>query len=679
MDNYTILDTLAIIKCLFVWFTVSTVQGYGIGCLTNILSFRSRSLLRQLGLSALLSMAVLPVFYGLIGTYFGSNQITHFALATLFASSFIILCSIHRILRALRYFRLDLAANRVFLIVTFIWIFIALFVLVDIQIGQNLYLSLAMYDHGTKVATGDAIARSGFPPNNPYYYPGHAVPFNYHYYWALLCMVVSNIYGSAYDTRIAVLSGVIWTGIVFLCVLDLAARFFTGAQNSSSQSVLFSFGLLAVSNLYILIALPVNFYRQLLMGKSAYSAISWWTFVHIDPLIEVMIWVPHHVAALSIGLLASILISQEEHYRTIKQRVCLILIAGIALASDFGLSVYVCIGFCVAWGVWILFNCKENQYRKALITVSAGLIAGLLILPYLHELSHAATRSGGLCISVGKFELLDWFIPSINHAPKFLHQLAYIFCLPLRYFFGMGFYLIGAIIYWQTASKEKLRNSDKVLLTIALTSFALASFVQSADKASGFEWRVIMPAQFACLIWSAQYLAQRWNRMQSLRLPRFQIGLCLLGIACSIYALYLDRTSLIQLLDAGRVYKLRSLYSSLANALPLQSVTQHNPNNQGLPVNIITLLYSHRQVCCSEDTKGVPNCPDEREYRRVTSDLRRLFSTATTADAIDICHRYRIDVVVIDDGDKLWFDQSAWTQQFPVIAENSRARAYLIK
>ena len=68
-----------------------------------------------------------------------------------------------------------------------IWIAFALFMLVDIQVGKNLYLSLADYDYNHRIAITDAICRTGVPPENPFFHPGHSVPLIYYYYWMIVC------------------------------------------------------------------------------------------------------------------------------------------------------------------------------------------------------------------------------------------------------------------------------------------------------------------------------------------------------------------------------------------------------------------------------------------------------------------------------------------------------------
>lgn len=679
MGEFTLLDLLAIIKCLIVWFLVSTAQGYTIGALTNVLNFRSRTPLRQLSFSALLSMAVIPALLSLVGISIGAKYITYLALTLTFAAVVIIIFKRQRVLRGLRYIKLDLAANRAFLFVTAIWICLGITMLVDIQIGDKIYPSVTMYDHSAKVGLADIIARSGIPPSNPYFYPGHLVPVFYHYYWALLCTVISSICGSPYDTRMAVLAGVIWTGIVFLCAIDLGARYFKSAKVNSSLSVLFSFGLLAVSNLYALILMPINLAGLFFKGKNVYASLCWWTTEQVNPLVHAMTWVPHHIAGLSVGILASIFILQSSSCRSTKERAWLILLAGLALASSVGLSAYTAFGFSAGWGAWAIYNLFIRQYKQFFITLAVGLIGGFLLVPYLHEMVGGTAKVAGLIITIGKFEPIDWLIPALSHSSKFIHQVVYFFCLPLRYFLGMGFCFVAPILYWRSAVEERNSKTDTFLLVMALTTLTLGSLLHSKANSNDFGWRVILPAQFICLIWSGQLLALRRLKMGSLALSKFQTSLCIIGIFTFLYGLYLDRTGLAKEQDPGRMYALRSLYSSLSRTLPIQSVVQHNPRPTFLTVNFLPPLYSHRQMCCSEDNRGIPNVPDEGEYRRVTKDLRQLFNNASAARALDICHRYQINVIVVDDYDKLRADNSDWTKYFPVIAENDRARAFLVK
>ena len=51
-----------------------------------------------------------------------------------------------------------------------IWIVFALFSLVDIQWDDQLYYSVAGFDHATRISIVDAMSRTGVPPVNPSYF-----------------------------------------------------------------------------------------------------------------------------------------------------------------------------------------------------------------------------------------------------------------------------------------------------------------------------------------------------------------------------------------------------------------------------------------------------------------------------------------------------------------------------
>jgi hypothetical protein len=67
------------------------------------------------------------------------------------------------------------------------WCLAILLSLVDLQIQDRLYSSVAANDYGFRLPITQALARKGLPGFNPFFYPGHETPLRYHYFWMLLC------------------------------------------------------------------------------------------------------------------------------------------------------------------------------------------------------------------------------------------------------------------------------------------------------------------------------------------------------------------------------------------------------------------------------------------------------------------------------------------------------------
>src|SRR5208283_18896 len=72
---------------------------------------------------------------------------------------------------------------RIALLVASGWIIFSILFIVDIQWGDRLYYNVISYDFTTRVAIINAITRTGVPPINPSYFPGHPVRLTYLYYF----------------------------------------------------------------------------------------------------------------------------------------------------------------------------------------------------------------------------------------------------------------------------------------------------------------------------------------------------------------------------------------------------------------------------------------------------------------------------------------------------------------
>jgi hypothetical protein len=278
--------------------------------------------------------------------------------------------------------------------------------------------------------------------------------------------------------------------------------------------------------------------------------------------------------------------------------------------------------------------------------------------------------------------------------PKF-RPFVDLIALPLNHLVGFGFLMMATISFWWqrkfsgaigTTSTLRLQRKELFLIVMTCVSLLLGSFVRVAATGNNdFGWRVLMLAHFAFLLWSAQYLANL--RHCHLRMPQFNRLLLLTGIATCFYALYLDRTSALYCSNGERNFDIRDIYQKLAQKLPLTAIVQHRPARSCGAIELFAALYSHRQVVCTEPVRtqamgGTENIgcgQDPEEYVRTVEQVSGLFDSPTAPEAEAICQRYKIDVLLVKDTDKLWSDRSSWVWKFPVIAENKHARAFLVR
>ena len=148
--------------------------GYLAGWFTNLHGFRERSLIERLFWSVPLSLAITTISSVLIGKFISLAAVVIF----LFACSAIwlaILASEWRQLRGGgRKWNIGLRpAGGTALILAMIWIVVAILSLVDLQSNQKLFMSIAIYDHASRVNWTESILRPGVPPANPLYLYKH--------------------------------------------------------------------------------------------------------------------------------------------------------------------------------------------------------------------------------------------------------------------------------------------------------------------------------------------------------------------------------------------------------------------------------------------------------------------------------------------------------------------------
>src|ERR1035441_9772730 len=163
-----------------------------------------------------------------------------------------------------------------------------------------------------------------------------------------------------------------------------------------------------------------------------------------------LLWDPHHVASLVCCMFAFLLAgragTEGEH-----GRIANVTMISLALASAFGLSIYVAFAFFLVMVVWALWQVViERTPRPALLLAAGGAGAVVLLLPYLWELTHTkSTMAGGSLFAFAVREMIppDALLASrlFQHLaaghPLAAKNLAKLLLLVPGYALELGFYL----------------------------------------------------------------------------------------------------------------------------------------------------------------------------------------------------------------------------------------------
>ena len=372
--NFTLQDILGATLAFCLFPLVIVFPGYVTGWVLDLFDFRLRRPIVRLGIGIVLSFAISPIVLHLTSSLLSFN----FALFTLtgFAAAFVVI-----ILKAKTGSALEINRNiKLFFWIGMGWAVFAIFSLINIQWGDQLFFSVTSFDQTTRVSIIDAMTRTGVPPINPSYYPGSPVLLTFlYYFWYILGSMVDAIGGRYVDARAALNASSAWAGLGLMAVVALYLRQRNASRGESTwRSARIGIGLLAVSGLDVI---PIAM-LMLATGQIVGSIDVWNTW--IQSWAASALWVPHHLASLVAGLCAMMLAQSARGRSTSKQYVILT-IAGFGFASAFGLSMYVTLVFVVFWGVWLIAIFFQKADRSLILPmIFSGIVALLLVSPFFN-------------------------------------------------------------------------------------------------------------------------------------------------------------------------------------------------------------------------------------------------------------------------------------------------------
>jgi len=648
---FTLQDILGITLAFCLFPLVIVFPGYVFGWAFNLFEFRARLLPARFAVSLLLSVAISPIFYYLVTSLFSLNVAV---IATaLIAVAFMILFVYERP-----------ALPKDGLWRTFFWVFLgwfvlAVFSLVDLQwSGRELYFSVASFDHMTRISIVDAMTRTGVPPINPSYYPGHYVKLTFlYFFWYILGSVIDFIGGSFIDARTAFFASIIWCGFALMAMIAFYLRLRDGRdQGKIWQRALIGIASLSITGLDIMPVSALMYFGRGVLGDPEH-----WN-EQITAWFGSLVWVPHHVASLIAGFVGVMLL-HSAHGQSRARQFTVLVFSGVAFASALGLSVWVTFIFVLFWGIWMLFLYLQKEQRALLIPmfiagVVALLLAGTFLLGLLSGGSGGEAGVSPIALTVRSLYLLDALLENSSLLWKFSLRLIF---LPLNYLLELGFFALVAFV-WLKSHKNDLRKNPYYFAEILLLgiSFFIGTFTRSTLIGNNdLGWRAWLPGQFILLIWGVDVLSQfKWP---SQKLPAFSpltkynlILLAVIGIVTTVLDISLLRFgySLAYGSEAGhQIFSARQAYTVINQTLPEDAIVQSNPINGA---NRPSGLYGMHQSAISDRTAyGVPL----DEYYSMVDAVAEIFNSQNVKDWNNLdtlCDEHFINVIVVSEKDPLW-------------------------
>jgi len=680
--NYTVQDLLGIFIACLLFVFILIVPGYVIGHISDVFEFRKRQSFVQIGIASLLSASISPVLFFL--AFRLVSETFAYLVLIIFAATFIVV-----IIRtqALQRLLMEISTNRpakTGLVIAVVWSILAALFLADIHWGNRLYYNIVAYDYSTRVSVINAITRTGVPPVNPSYFPGSPQPLTQlYYFWYILCSLVDKMGGSLVDARASLIASVIWSGLILASAIALFTRIRNTSKDGKTiwRNAFIGMGLLLVSGLDIF---PSSFYvlfPKFLTGRIFEGDIEQWN-EQITAWIGGVVWTPHHVISMLACILAWILIASNRTGNWSRQ-IGVSLIAGLALGSAFGLSVWLTFIFIVFWGIWFIIRLTQRESLKQLWTmVLPGVFMVVSILPFLLDLLNGVEGgvTGGqfpLALNVRAFYPLEFITIT---SPTLERMLIYLLALPVNYFIELGFFLVVGIIWFQNCRRDQISNNPLAMAEMALftTTAVLVTFLRSTVIVNNdFGWRGWMFGQFILVFWGVDVIQLLQTKGVSSKIVIFQKHrspekvrkflsiLITIGVITTFYDAFFLR-AWPMLIDTGiagfprvlspdnhlgeRTLATRDAYSFIDKNVPPADIVQFDPR---YTIDRPAGLYRTRATVISYHALyGIP----EQIYEPFVASVGSIFDKQNEDwQSLDnACVQYHINVLILRDLDSIW-------------------------
>jgi len=662
--NFTFQDVCGAALAFCIFPLVIVFPGYVIGWGLDLFDFRIRRPQVRLGLGILLSFAVSPALLYLTLYMLPFN----FVLLALggFALAFAAINLRQRFVLT--------ADTNAFFWSGAAWSMLAILSLINIQWTDHLFLSVTSFDQTTRVSIIDAITRTGVPPINPGYYPGHPVQLTFlYYFWYILCSVIDSVGGRFVDARAALNASSAWAGIGLMAAVALYLRQRNAARaESAHRSVRRGIFLLAVSGLDVIPIIILMLRTRQVVG----SVDVWNTW--IPSWIASALWAPHHVAALTAGL-AALMLAQFARGKAVLRQFAIMAVAGIAFASAAGLSVYVTFVFVLFWLGWMIVLFFQKEERGQILPMAfVGLVAGLLSIPFLLGLF----QGGGaghfpLTFEVRALLQLESFVKNL---PPLVRSLTMLAALPLNYMLELGFFFVVGL-YWLKARNGKIIRANSFFLAeliLLIVVLVIGSTVRSTVITSNdLGWRAWLPGQFVLLAWGVDVLEsfyapapqQSAEAIKTRKLLKIFLVLGLLTSALDAALLRFAWPFMTGEAETKRYYSARLAYEFLHDHVAPDVITQNNPFSD---IDRPSGLFGIHQMIASDRTGYGVSLEDFEQLRQEVGDMFTLRDVSSWKLLDAICRRTLVEVLIWENTDPIWGSVPALEDRRQPLYRNDR-------
>ena len=695
VNNFTVQDVLGILLVLPFFSLVLVAPGYLIGLASNVLDFRQRGISERLLLALAISAAVSPYAINIFCRFFSVGIVS--ALFILLGIAFLA-----RLLlewrRSKTTFHIEMhRTTKIAVGLVSIWIVIGLILLPDMQLGQRVYSTVAAFDYSVRSPLIASALRTGAPPANPFFYPGHYVPARYFYYWNVLCAIPAFI--SRGSARITLYASCIWSGLLLASMIPIYLKHFLEQTSKLRVATVVGIAMLAVTGLDLIPTVLICTFKHM----HPHPDMEWWDPGQIASWLDEFIWVPHHVAALVACLAAYLFLWKATRNVDVSNRIWLIALAAFGFSSAAGLSVFVTFAFGAFIFAWVVYLLLRGKVSAVVLHGAAGALALLLSIGYIRDLLGPGKIGGESSGASGHF--VAFALREIPFVFDFHSNLANFSVWALLAFMvlslELGVYLLIGLAQashdwrqWKTLSE-----AQKAFWVMAGSSLVMVLFVRSTVlRSNDLGWRSAMVLQFVLLLWAAVYLTNRfsthreapargWSDEQMLGAMLYV--LLAIGVASTVYGMAILRvypllsdrhhwTDFIDVASGEDAFAVRSAYADLDRVTPGNAIVQFNPD--GKLINQM-LVYSRYQQAAGDTGCNTTFGGLLAECAPLQAGLQAIFDpgagdNSSKAEIDKICQSLHINVLLVNYRDPVWNRKDSWVWQETPMIQNEFVRIY---
>ena len=690
LNHSTELDIFGCIRCVAGFIPILFAPGFVIAWSSDFAEFRQRSLAERAAWSVVLSLGVM----GIVGTEF-ARQVSLDAVCWICCALFVATVMIASV--EFRRRGVPLKVSRPVILIAALWMIFVVVELVDISYGRRLLFNVTLFDHSLRTAFVDAVMRTGVPPSNPLFWPGHAAPMRYYYFWYVLTAVAAKL--SHATPKQALIASVVWSGFCMAAVLKLYCSAFLPPSKTDEATrwqplkrFPLALGLLAVTGLDLLFV-AWKALRRIPMDAD----MEWWSGDQVTSWLDSLLWVPHHIASLVCCALGFLVIWVAKN-RTRKQQAGYAVIAGLSFASAVGLSVYVALAFAsllAAWIVWVLGWQHESKPRIPVL-LKSGLVASLILLPFLRELAAGGESATGDGFPL-RVKLRRTIDPGYLHAipvvhrfatghPNLEHALAVAALLPLGYLLEFGFYVLAPVIAMLYRRRGRTCEEDNTVLFFTFGGLFIATFVRSTVISNNdFGIRSVLVAQFFLVLLAVRWMEGAFGRPGP-GLRMLAASMLLIGVAGSAYQamelrLYIPihahqgQENLTGL--AARGWLWHQGFETMDRKIPVNAVVQYNITQPSEDFLFAELQSVGRQVAVALPGCGVAFGAPAGECGPREEAVGKLFPPSGSISgqaARTLCKQLGIDYLIASRWDGPWMNPNSWAWKLPLTVGTDSVR-----